>query len=271
MTLTALNAAGGAMRAVDLQQFGLEVREPVQVHGRFEYEGPAWIFSHRVKNCSLGAFTFFNAAGQTSAYCCRFGRYCQVGESSVLGPPEHPTDWFSSHPFAFGRPGHLPSMYRQPEFARLAPEAADDTGWAAQMPNETRIGHEVYIGTGCFVKRGVSIGDGAMLGARSVVTRDVPPYAVVVGSPARIVRLRFAEAIVERLLALQWWHYDLAPFKQQVDFSRVEQTLDFLEERQAAGDLMPLLPETFSMRRVETGYVLDRRAPLYRISHEEPS
>ncbi len=69
----------------------------------------------------------------------------------------------------------------------------------------TEIGPDVWIGQGAFIKAGVTIGAGAIIGARATVLRDVPPYGIVVGTPGRVLRLRFPEATVERLLALRWW------------------------------------------------------------------
>ncbi|NKF21408.1 CatB-related O-acetyltransferase [Solimonas marina] len=231
----------------DFLPYGLLVNQTSKLRGTVQYERPAYLQGHRLKDCQVGAFAFFNAAGDTSVYRTRLGRYSQIGEGSVIGPPEHPTDWFSSHPYAFTRPRYMPGIYLLPDFERLAPGELEDPGFVATVPNLTVIGHEAYIGAGTFIKRGVTIGDGALIGARSVVTRDVPPYAVMVGSPARLLRLRFAEKFVERFLKLQWWRYDLAPFKQRVDFSKVEATLDFFEERLALGELQPLRPDTYQI------------------------
>ena len=256
-----LHPAGAAA----LHQYGLIMHEPASVIGSLKYERPGWVFAHRLKHCAIGAFTFFNAAGKTSVYRTRMGRYAQIGESSIIGPPEHPMDWFSSHPFAFTRPDEVPVMYQLEDFERLAPSADAGPSWASKQPNETLIGHEVYIGARSFIKRGVTIGDGAVVGAGSVVTRDVPPFAIVVGTPAKVVRQRFSDAIVERLMALQWWHYDLAPWREQIDFSKVETTLAFLEERAAAGELQHLQPDTYELRAGAGGFDVRRlENPLYR-------
>lgn len=249
----------------DLLDHGLVLGDGPGIQGTLRFERPAYPFGHRLKNCTLGAFTFFNAAGLTSAYRVHFGRYSQIGESSVLGPPEHPQAWFSNHPFAFTRPSHMPSIYRTPDFVRLGPEEQAGETFVDTAVNDTWIGHEAYVGVGSFVRRGVRIGDGAVVGARSVVTRDIPPYAVAVGSPAKVLKLRFDEKLVERYLKLQWWRYDLAPFKTQVDFSQVEATLDFFEQRVAEGQLQVLRPPTYTVRAQPGGgfAMVEQAQPLF--------
>lgn len=250
--------------AARLREHGLMINEVHGIVGELRFERPAYPFGHRLKHCSLGSFAFFNAAGKTSAYRVHFGRYSQIGEGSVLGPPEHPQDWFSNHPFAFTRPSHMPSIYALPDFVRLAPEDDGGPSYVDTVPVDTHVGHEAYIGVGCFVKRGVRIGAGAVIGAYSLVTRDIPPYAVAVGSPARVMRLRFDEKIVERFLALEWWRYDLAPWKRSVDFSRVEATLAFFEERKALGELLSLRPETYRLAASGKDLGIERlEQPLY--------
>ncbi|MCK5770180.1 CatB-related O-acetyltransferase [Algiphilus sp.] len=249
-----------------LKRHGLSVVEGRTIKGALLYERPAFIFDpRRVKDCAVGAFTLVNGLMTTSMYRCRVGRYGQIGESVILGPPEHPQDWFSNHPFAFTRPNELPSMYEQPEFERLAPDGSEAVHYAAGVPSVTTIGHEAYIGAGAFVSRGVTIGDGAVVGARAVVTRDVPPYSIVFGSPACVRRLRFSENIVERMMKLEWWRYDLAPHKHRVDFSRVEHTLAYFEEAAADGRLATLQPDAYRVTPLDGGRFRIERVdePLY--------
>lgn len=246
-----------------LADHGLILAETSAVTGSLVFERPAWLFGHRLKNCTVGAFSFWNASGHTAAYRTHFGRYTQIGESSIIGPPEHPMDWFSSHPFAFGRPQHLPSMYQVPDFARLAPDADAGPSYVDGVVNDTWIDHEAYIGAACFVKRGVRVGIGACVGARSVVTRDIPAFAMALGSPAKVIRMRFSDAIIERLLALAWWQYDLAPHKKQVDFAQVEATLAFFEQCKAEGRLQPLRPDTYTLMRNDDQMTLAERPPLF--------
>jgi acetyltransferase-like isoleucine patch superfamily enzyme len=95
----------------------------------------------------------------------------------------------------------------------------------------TVIGNDVWIGEGATVLAGLTVGDGAVVGARAVVTKSVPPYAIVAGNPARILRYRFDEDIRERLLALRWWDWDDDEIRAQKRWfmGDVESFLDEME------------------------------------------
>ncbi len=102
---------------------------------------------------------------------------------------------------------------------------------------DTRIGNDVWIGMEAMIMPGVTIGDGAIIAARSLVNQDVPPYAMVAGTPARVVRMRFGEEEIARLQALAWWDWrdqqvnDLLPLIQQGDVALLEQAAAHWAER----------------------------------------
>lgn len=88
----------------------------------------------------------------------------------------------------------------------------------------THIGHDVWIGADCIIKQRITIGDGAVIGANSFVNKDVPPYAIVVGSPAKIIKYRFDEQTIGRLQASQYWNYP--PREAKVVLSFIQRSFD---------------------------------------------
>ena len=98
-----------------------------------------------------------------------------------------------------------------------------------------RIGSDVWIGSNACILRGLAVGDGAVIGAGSVVTKDVPPYAVVVGNPARVLKYRFSEEVIARLLRLEWWNMPDEVLRKHVSVFRGDFTeqLISLEELEA--------------------------------------
>ena len=87
------------------------------------------------------------------------------------------------------------------------------------------IGNDVWIGAQSILVSGIKIGDGAVIAANSVVTKDVPPYAIVGGSPAKVINYRFSEEIISELANLKWWDWDLAKIKKNRSFFENEVSL----------------------------------------------
>jgi len=119
------------------------------------------------------------------------GRYCSISDKvEILLGGNHRADWGTTYPFSA-----LPGLWP------LAPRTQD---YHASRGDVT-IGHDVFLGSGAIVLSGVTIGHGAVVAAHAVVARDVPPYAVVGGNPARILRYRFDEATIQAMLDAGWW------------------------------------------------------------------
>jgi acetyltransferase-like isoleucine patch superfamily enzyme len=119
------------------------------------------------------------------------GRYCSIADGvEILLGGNHRTDFVTTYPF-----GAMTGIW---------PEAAGRDDFHATNGDVT-IGHDVWLGSQCMILSGVTIGTGAVIAARAVVTRDVPPYAIVGGNPARVIRMRFDAGTVERLVACRWW------------------------------------------------------------------
>jgi acetyltransferase-like isoleucine patch superfamily enzyme len=137
----------------------------------------------------IGANTYVTD-GRISSHV-KIGRYCSIARNTNIAGTEHPVDWLTSSPVAYDTE-YFPSMSR----ARKC---------MVQDGKTTTIGHDVWLGASVIVKRGVTIGDGAVVGAGAVVTKDIPPYAIAAGVPAKVIRYRFAPEIIARLMALKWW------------------------------------------------------------------
>ncbi|WP_187277303.1 MULTISPECIES: CatB-related O-acetyltransferase [unclassified Methylobacterium] len=147
----------------------------------------------RAYGFSIGAYSYgrpkvrFAESGRRLT----IGRYCSIADKvEILLGGDHRLDWASTYPFAAMR--------------GLWPEADAPADYHASR-GDVSIGHDVWLGSGCMILSGVTVGHGAVVAARAVVARDVPPYAVVAGNPARVVRTRFDEAMVADLVACAWW------------------------------------------------------------------
>ncbi len=122
------------------------------------------------------------------------GKFCAIASDVkfIMNGGNHRTDWLTNYPF--------------PIFGN---------GWESVMPDawpfkgNTVIGNDVWIGYGATIMPGIKIGDGAIIGAQAVVTRDVPPYTIVGGNPAKEIRKRFEDSMIEDLLNIRWWDWDI--------------------------------------------------------------
>ncbi len=160
-----------------------------------------WMQVHH--SLHLGAFSY---AVSGYYFACRIGRYCSFGEEVQIGRHPHPMNWVSTSPFFYQQyPGILDQAL--PEGVEMNPHKDFPHTTPSTRARLTTLGNDVWIGHGAFILPGVTIGDGAVIAARSVVTRDVPPYAVVAGAPAQVKRMRFDADTVARLLASRWWEF----------------------------------------------------------------
>ena len=143
---------------------------------------------------SLGRFTYIS--GRVKSAETEFGSFCSVGPEALIGGlGRHPTNWASTHPGFY-------STMRQAGYTFSETRLFEER-------SRTRIGSDVWIGARAIVLDGVDVGDGAIIGAGAVVVKNVPPYAVVGGVPAKTIRFRFSDEMIALLRSLRWWDWSL--------------------------------------------------------------
>lgn len=135
----------------------------------------------------------------------KVGRFCAIGENVNIRLFQHPTHMAAISP-CFYRKEHTLKTFVSEDYYEDLQNVQD--GFSVV------IGNDVWIGQGVSIKSGITIGDGAVIGAGAVVTRDIAPYAIVGGVPAKLIRYRFTEKQIEALLKIKWWDKDYSWFEE---------------------------------------------------------
>lgn len=172
-----------------------QVRNPNIIVGRYSYYS-GYYHGHSFDECVRYLMPDCQDVDKL-----RIGSFCSIGTGAVFvmaGNQGHRHDWVSSFPFFY--------MQEEAAFA----DALD----AYAPAGDTIVGNDVWIGSEAMILPGIRIGDGAVIGARALVTRDVAPYEIVGGNPAKVLRTRFPLEQIERLLQMNWWNWPLDRLQQ---------------------------------------------------------
>lgn len=144
------------------------------------------------------------------------GNFSSIAGNTLIGPGQHPTTFLTAHrAFYKGVVWH--------------PEWKCDTGFGECKA--INIGSDVWIGRNCLIMDGVTINDGAIVAAGAVVTKDVPPFAVVGGVPAKVIKYRFSDEIIKKLLEIKWWNLPDGEITKAIDlFHKENPTLEDIDK-----------------------------------------
>lgn len=178
----------------------------------------------------VGAYSYFGGHSTVMRHVMMIGRFCSIATRVVSGEAQHSPQHLSAHPLFEGASKWptITQSFLNANFEMINRAAAAHRAQQEARYGKIVIGNDVWIGEGVNIMRGVSVGDGAVIAARSVVTKDVPPYAIVAGVPARIIKYRFEPEIIAELLRLGWWKYGLTAL-DGVDFTDIRQALAMID------------------------------------------
>jgi virginiamycin A acetyltransferase len=171
-------------------------------------------FNHMLVNVTVGRGTYI--AQNSIILNTSIGKFCSIGPNLVCGWGIHPIDGISTSPVFY-------STKKQAGFTLSQYDKCEEQ-------KQTTIGNDVFIGMNVAILDGVNIGDGAVIGAGAVVSKDIPPYAIAVGSPIQIIKYRFPKETIDALVESKWWDQDQAVLSEvEKNFFEVEKFLQFMQ------------------------------------------
>lgn len=182
-----------------------------EVDAKTTLEGKNEIGESSIKNTNIGICSIIGSGCELNN--CKIGSFTSISSSVRIVSARHPLNFVSTYSgFYNGSKPRFP--YSDQHFEEYL---TTNDGFSCE------IGNDVWIGRNVLIKGGIVIGDGAVIGMGSVVTKDVPPYSVVAGVPARILRYRFSEKQIEALLMIRWWKWPLEKIeKRKEKFTNIE-------------------------------------------------
>jgi phosphonate metabolism protein (transferase hexapeptide repeat family) len=156
--------------------------------GQWVYLGP----NTSINESTFGDYSY--TAGDVQIIYSEVGKFCSIASHVRLNPGNHPMERVTQH--------HMTYRRKQYGFG-----ADDDAFFDWRRDHKVTVGHDVWIGHGAVLLPGVTVGTGAVIGAGAIVTKDVAPYTIAVGVPAKPLRLRFPEDVIEKLQRIAWWDW----------------------------------------------------------------
>ncbi len=195
-----------------------DIKHPIAMHPRVGFLRPLVT----AENIEVGDFTYYDDPDGPDKFqekCVLhhysfigdrlvIGKFCAIAEGArfIMNGANHAMSGFSTYPFNI--------------FGHGWENGFDTATWQNEVRGDTVIGNDVWIGMEAIILPGVTVGDGAIVAAKSVVPHDVPPYAIVAGNPAKTVKMRFDGDTVRRLLAVSWWDWPVDKISRNLNAIR---------------------------------------------------
>ncbi|MBB4823641.1 acetyltransferase-like isoleucine patch superfamily enzyme [Sporosarcina luteola] len=196
----------------------LEKKNYIKTFRYNEYENEGREMTEIINGVEVGKFSY-----GVRKHCLyggvlkKVGAFCSINDNVVIGEMNHPTNWITTHPIAYLPKNHLVG---KEGVAGFLEESETVSLYEFGNNGDIIIGNDVWIGTNVVILPSVTIGNGAIIAAGAVVTKDVPDYAVVGGVPARIIKYRFTDEQIEILNTVCWWDWENEKIIQDINLIR---------------------------------------------------
>jgi len=155
---------------------------------------------HQTSKVESGS-SFINSEMEKHSFCgydcdisnTTIGSFCSIASGVIIGGGMHPINWVGTSPVFYEGRDSVKAKFSKHKREKM---------------KKTIIGHDVWIGQNVIIKQGLKIGTGSIIGMGSIVTKDIPPYSIYGGNPAKLIRERFDKETVDKLLKIEWWKFD---------------------------------------------------------------